>query len=146
MLKTFSHLPLTFPLCSILFCGCHIRFVFASLKTHCQMCHTEVIVRVVLFPRSFTVISPDTMRVPLVQSGKERARGAEREVACSMRLLCLLHCTFCTWHNAQRTGGSEMDGGEESNGTWRVSAPTFHHPPPTSQNPLYSTHPAQRTR
>jgi len=70
MLKTFSHLPLTFPLCSILFCGCHIRFVFASLKTHCQMCHTEVIVRVVLFPCSFTVISPDTMRVPLFQSAE----------------------------------------------------------------------------
>jgi len=108
MLKTFSHLPLTFPLCSILFCGCHIRFVFASLKTHCQMCHTEVIVRVVLFPRSFTVISPDTMRVPLVQSGRERARGVER--GCMQHAVALspalhiLHLTQCTANGWERDG------------------------------------------
>lgn len=38
----------------------------------------------------------------------ERRTVSVRAVECrSMRLLCLLHCTFCTWHDAKRTRASE---------------------------------------
>lgn len=127
MVKTFSHLPLTFPLCSILFCGCHIRFVFASLKTHCQMCHTEVIVRVVLFPCSFTVISPDTMRVPLFQSAELWACERWSAGACGCFVSCIAHFALDTMQNERER--ARRPGSQESNGTWRVSVPssTTHH-------------------